>query len=205
MKSENENKIIPAQEAGASVDTSETVQLKTTEEAIIHFKKVKQRLLNISGWHSLSGAASANFILTDQHGDQVNRLAEQGDHFMIKIPAPENETGDGYDWVQIQSIEESNASDDSEFIAITARPASSPQNADQSTAHFFKEDASSTFLVKREQLNVTAAVHGRNEIPNTDASISDSIRNVVVAVGAMLGFSKIQWKSLVKGLVKVDE
>jgi len=49
---------------------------------------------------------------------------------------------------------------------------------------------------------VFAEVNGRNEQPNTDAeNLIDKARNIAVAAGAMLGFSKVQWKSLVDGLV----
>ena len=93
----------------------------------------------------------------------------------------------------------------SSSLTQKVKPASNPTNADSETAHFFKDEASSTFLVKRDFKTIAAEVHGRNEKPNTDASIKDSIRNVLVALGAMLGFSTVQWKSLVKGLVKTEE
>ena len=196
--------LIPEQKSGAESDTAEEVTLNSVEEAIAHFKIVKNRLLNVSEWHSVSGKASADFTLTDYHGNAVNRLAREGDFFKIKISAPQNETGEGFDWVQIKSIEESSTSENSELLAIKVKPASNPTNSDPETAHFFNDEASSTFLVKREYKTITAEVHGRNEKPNTDASLSDSIRNVFVALGAMLGFSKVQWKSLVLGLIKTE-
>ncbi|MBC8052817.1 MAG: hypothetical protein H7Y13_07110 [Sphingobacteriaceae bacterium] len=70
-------------------------------------------------------------------------------------------------------------------------------------AHFFKDDASSTFLVQRNGLTVKAEVHGRNEQANTNTEkFIDKARNILVAAGAMLGFSDFQWKSLVKGLIR---
>jgi hypothetical protein len=197
--------LIPTQKTGAESDTSEEVILNTLNEAIEHFKIVKRRLLNVSEWHSISGKASADFTLTDYKGNAVDRLAREGDFFKIKIPAPENETGDGFDWAQVQSIEELSTSENSELVAVTVKPASSPTNSDPETAHFFKDEASSIFLVKRDFKTITAGVHGRNEQPNTDVSIKDSIRNVFVALGAILGFSKAQWKSLVRGLVQTED
>ena len=202
---EDQSDLIPTQNTGAESDTSEELTLNTFEDAIEHFKIVKNRLLDVSEWHSISGKASADFTLTDYQGNAVNRLAREGDFFKIKIPAPQNETGDGYDWVQIQNIEELSTSENFELAAIKVRPASNPTNSEPETAHFFNDEASSTFLVKRDFKTISAEVHGRNEKPNTDASLSDSIRNVFVALGAMLGFSKGQWKSLVQGLIKTEE
>jgi hypothetical protein len=49
-------------------------------------------------------------------------------------------------------------------------------------------------------------VYGRNEKPNTDTeTLSDKARNAAVAGGAITGFSKLQWKSLVNGLVKKED
>ena len=67
---------------------------------------------------------------------------------------------------------------------------------------FFKEDATSTFIVERDGNNLRAAVHGRNELPNTKADKPlDKARNAIVGLGAMLGLSNPQWKSLVKGIL----
>jgi hypothetical protein len=46
------------------------------------------------------------------------------------------------------------------------------------------------------------AVYGRNEKPNLDTEkLADKLRNAAVAAGAITAFSKLQWKSLVNGLV----
>ena len=61
-------------------------------------------------------------------------------------------------------------------------------------------------MVKRENSKVTAAVYGRNEKPNTDVETAgDKARNAAIATGAITGFSKLQWKSLVNGLVKKED
>jgi hypothetical protein len=72
-------------------------------------------------------------------------------------------------------------------------------------AHFFDEQSSSSFVVKREGKKITGGIYGRNEKPNTDTEkLVDKIRNIAVAGGAISGLSKLQWKSLVNGLVKTD-
>jgi hypothetical protein len=73
-------------------------------------------------------------------------------------------------------------------------------------AHFFSDEATSNFIVQRRGLEVIAAVLGRNEKPNTGAEkIIDKARNTAVATGAVTAFSKLQWKSLVNGLLGDDK
>ena len=204
MENNEFENIIPEQTKGAKTDTSASVELDTHEEALNQYCLIKNKLLNISHWHTYSGTGTADFHLTDSEGNAVHRLAEKGDHFRINIPGPGSKTGDGFDWVQIQEIKEK-THPEGEQIAIIVKPATNPNNANPDTAHFFKEDASSTFIVRTVGKTVFAEVHGRNEQPNTDAeSLIDKARNIAVAAGAMLGFSKVQWKSLVDGLVNPE-
>ncbi len=199
---ETEKEIIPENTKGAQTDTSYTQEYETFKDAVAAYQASTQRLLNITEWHSYAGTGTAEFQLTDKNGKEVNRLAEEGDHFQIDIPGPGSKSGDGYDWVQIESIT-SETENNTEFTAIKVRPATSPQNSKQDIAHFFNDDASSTFLVKREGKTLSAEVHGRNEHANTETeSLIDKTRNVIVAAGAMIGLSDVQWKSLVKGLIK---
>ncbi|MDB5014280.1 MAG: hypothetical protein JWQ25_2482 [Daejeonella sp.] len=201
MENNQFDKTTPEQTKGTKTDTSASIELDTNEEALNQYRLAKHKLLNISHWHTYSGAGTADFQLTDSGGNAVRRLAEKGDHFRIDIPGPGSKTGDGFDWVQIQEIKEETGLD-SDQISIIVQPATNPNNANPDTAHFFKDDASSTFIVRREGKTVIAEVHGRNERPNTEAeSLIDKARNIAVAAGAMLGLSKVQWKSLVEGLV----
>ncbi len=95
---------------------------------------------------------------------------------------------------------------DFDSAALLVRPSPDPQNSGHTTAHFFKEDATSTFMVRRDGNTITAEVHGRNETPNTDVNhFLDSVRNIIMSIGAILGFSKLQWKSLVQGLISLPE
>ena len=198
---------VPKQEKGAKSDTSHSVKLKTPKEAQAFFKVVKNRLLDVSNWYKLCGLGSATFALTDHMGNKVRRLAKQGDHLRIDIPAPSSKTGDGYDWVRVETIEnKNNPADDYEELSMRARPAKNPKDNAGETAHFFQDDASSTFMIIREKNIVKAEIHGRNELPNVQQETKlDTLRNAVMALAAMLGFSKFQWKKLVKGLVSQKE
>jgi hypothetical protein len=197
-----EDHIIPEQQTGVESNTESSVELKNEKQASNAFFILKERLLNVNNWHSIAGKLTAAFQLTDANGDPVNRKVEKCDHFKIDIPAPGPVTGNGYDWVQVEEIEEEKKND-FETLAIRVRPATNPNNDNKDVAHFFGDDATSCFMVKREGKKLTAAVYGRNEKPNTDAeSIVDKARNVAIATGAVAGGAKLQWKSLVEGLVK---
>lgn len=199
-----EEKIIPEQESGVQTNTESFKELSSIEEAEEFYEKVKQRLLHVNGWHQLAGNLTADFYLTDEKGNEVERAVQQGDHFKIDIPGPGPAAGDGYDWVQVETIEEG-AKEDGAFVAVRVRPDTSPVNDRPDVAHFFSEEATSCFMVKREGKKVIAGVYGRNEKPNVSSEkIVDKARNTAVATGAATGFSKLQWKSLVNGLVKQE-
>lgn len=202
--------IIPEQHSGAKTDNEYSVTAKTVNEARELFQMVKERLQDVNQWHTRCGSASAVFRLTDDNGKEVNRKVQLGDHFKISIPAPEmvkkTNAGEGNDWVVVEAIEDkSNSEEKTESFAIRVKPAGNPKIPDEEVAHFFKEDATSSFGVERNGNKVTTHVHGRNEKPNmTPDSVLDKARNALVALGAMAGFSNPQWKSLVKGLLESD-
>jgi hypothetical protein len=194
---------VPEQVKGGNSDTYQSTKFKTTEEARAFFKIAKKRLLDVYRWHELSGLGSATFALFDNSGKKVRRLAREGDYLRIDIPGPGSKTGDGYDWVRLETIENKNITEtDYEELSMRARPAKNPKESSSETAHFFQDDASSTFVVARGNNIVQAEIHGRNELPNVHNEIKlDKLRNAVMSVAAILGFSKFQWKKLAKGIV----
>jgi hypothetical protein len=194
---------IPEQREGTAVDVDDTVTLPSEAEAKTFFQQVKSRLLNINAWHQFAGALSADFALTDKKGNALERKPAVGDYFKINIPAPGIQTGEGYDWVRIEEIKEEAEGMD-EWASIRVRPTSSPVNNNHDVAHFYTDDATSNFIVKREGVNVTAGVYGRNEIPNVKEadSLLDKARNAIVGTGGVTLFSKLQWKALVSGLLE---
>ncbi len=203
-KIESENNEIPDQKKGGKSDTIETTSFASEKEAKVFFEIAKKRLLDVSNWHDLSGVGSAKFTLTDGNGDPVNRPAKKGDHFKIDLPAaPGTDAGDGYDWVRVEEIEEnSDKTEQDEELSMRVRPARNPKDNKGQTAHFFKDEATSTFVVSLHNHEVTGEVHGRNEVSNTNQdSPLDAIRNALISISAVLGFSKFQWKKLAKGFV----
>lgn len=203
MKQEKIGPLVPPQETGARSDTSHSVRFESREQAIDFFNNVAiPRLLNVSKWHELCGLVTATFDLTDSKGEKVDRPVMEGDFFRIDIPGPGPKTGQGYDWVKVASIKrESDDAMDFESLSIQVFP-SNPIEKDQETAHFFKGDATSTFSVSREKTFIRAEIHGRNEKPNLKpGNTLDSFRNAITSLAAMLGFARVQWKQLAKGLI----
>jgi len=201
MHDSSEN--IPAQQEGEHTDVIHFVDCETREKAHQLFLLAKSRLKDISNWHKISGPGSSKFSITDTQGKEDYKIAEKGDHFYINLPAPGSIAGDGLEWVRIESIEDmENAHAESEFIAMTVRPVANPRHPDKATAHFFSHKSTSTFIVERYLNHVSAAVHGRNEIPNNhDTNLYDTVRNTIIALTARAGLSGPQWKKLVVGLL----
>ncbi|HEX6334944.1 MAG TPA: hypothetical protein VFZ78_12000 [Flavisolibacter sp.] len=193
---------IPEQHTGVATNTESGRDMGSHTQAREFFRIVRQRLLRPDAWHEFAGVATADFALMDSSGNKVNRDIQKGDYLRIDIPGPGTVAGDGYDWVRVEDVV-TTSREDAEETVITVRPATSPSNTKPDVAHFFDSEATSSFRVRREGSRVTAGVYGRNEKPNTGASSTvDKVRNATIAATAVSGLSKVQWKSLVTGLIK---
>lgn len=182
----------------------DSVHFSDAAEAKRFFRVVKARLLDVNRWKEWAGARGAAFGLTNDQGQALKAPPQPGNYFKIDIPGPGIATGEGYDWVRIEEVKEE-AEGDCEYLSIRVRPAPSPVNEKKDTAHFYTDEATSNFIVKREGKKVSAGVYGRNENPNVEAeTIIDKIRNAVVGTGAAAAFGKLQWKALVTGLLKKE-
>ena len=203
MDASENDLIVPENSEGKAVDIEHSVTENTTAEAIDLYKIVCERLLNPSLWQQLAGTASASFALWSGDKEMANRPASAGDYLVIDIPGPGPAAGDGYDWVRVETIQKNILPGTEESLAISLRACANPNNAEKGTAHFFKETATSTFIVKRNGNTVTLSYHGRNETPNTtDVPLRDKVRNTLVAIGSLVGLSELQWNSLVKGMLE---
>jgi hypothetical protein len=191
---------IPEQKEGVEVNVEEIVELSSAEETKRFFRVVKDRLLNINKWEKWAGPLSAGFQLTNEDGIDIDALPKPGHYLKINIPAPGIVSGEGYDWVKIEEVKEEERSD-CDIVAIRVRPAPSPLNDIKDVAHFYTDEATSNFIVRRDGTKITAGVYGRNEKPNVKTdTIVDKVRNAVVGTSAEW-FSKLQWKALVSGLL----
>lgn len=204
MKHQDHTGIVPAQYTGQEIEAEASVELKNENEATAFYNIAKERLLHVNNWHHIAGFISAGFQLVNAAGEEVDRHVQPGDHFRIDIPGPGSAAGDGYDWVCAEAVKEV-AETNIQSIGIRVRPAPNPLGNKNETAHFYSTEGTSSFIVTRENLTVSAWIIDRNIKPNDDAaSLIDKIRDSSVGIGAIGMFSKAQWLGLAKGLVKND-
>ena len=199
-----ENQLVPKQEVGSEMDAVAAQSFETTAEALLFYDLAKKRLGNINHWADWCGTEATTFQLLNALGTAPGTLGE-GNLIKIDIPGPGTKTGGGYDWVRIEKIEAGKTLQ-TQYFGFRVRPCANPDQPEAGVAHFFKDSATSTFLVRLAKNTVYAEMHGRNEVPNTtDTSFFDGLRNMTVGYTAKIGLSFPQWKLLVNGIVKLEE
>lgn len=202
MKKKDYTGTAPAQRTGEKIDTESSYEFETPEEAQTFFEVAKKRLLNVNHWHELAGKFLARFHLTNAKGRKVNRMLHEGDYFKIDIPGPGPKSGEGFDWVQVEKIDEM-SNPDVQSIGIRVRPAPNPQHKTNAVSHFYSDESTSNFIITREGNNLTAAIYDRNISTNKKTNnLPDKVRNKLTGGSAMALFSKLQWKQLAEGLLK---
>ncbi|MDH6253832.1 hypothetical protein M2347_003559 [Chryseobacterium sp. H1D6B] len=194
---------VPEQKKGGFHDTESQKDFNDSAIVFQKFAVLKKRFLAVHHWKEYCGEGFADFKLHDSSGNYVERIPEPGDFIRIDIPGPGNFEARGFDWVEIVEINEEFSDTETERLAVTCRPSKIPGNhKNHHTAHFYSSEATSTFIISRTGTSIKAAIYGRNESPNFNASFLDEIRNVSVALGGMMGISKIQWKRLSDGFLE---
>ncbi|WP_406823805.1 hypothetical protein [Pedobacter sp. KACC 23697] len=193
------NSLVPRQVTGSQMDAVEERKLNNIIQAREFFAAAEKRLLAVNEWGKISGLADFKIFMPD--GKQALRSVQKGDFIRIDIPGPGPLSGNGFDWVLVEEIKRA-LDGNFEMISMCVRPCSSPLNQDKEVAHFLKDQATSTFIIRRDRITVRAEEHGRNEQANVnDGNLIDRARNLLVGVSAKLGLSYPQWKLLVKGLL----
>jgi hypothetical protein len=199
-KMEREN-IVPGQHTGKAIDAKASVDFTNQQDARDLFHIVKQRLQDVNNWHNIAKSLSAKFQLVRADKTNGTGAPKKGDYFKIDIPGPGSKAGRGYDWVQIEDIEDT-STDDYESYGIRVRPTDNPETSDEDVAHFYSPESTSTFLVTRKGNTVKAEIFDRNTKPNDETTtLVDKIRHKVVGATGAAAFSKIQWQGLVDGLI----
>jgi hypothetical protein len=205
---EHQRDEIPENEGGVQKDLEHSYTAEDQDDADELFLIAKDNLLNVNQWHRKDAIPGAVFELTDHHGHPVKRKAHQGDYIRINIPGPGSKAGEGYDWVYVERITYDDYPDENtESIKMQLRPAQAPVNKHgEDIAHFFTSASTSTFIIERKDKILTAHYAGRNEKPNNETgNFVDNARNTLVAIGALLGLSELQWNGLIKGFLSFDE
>jgi hypothetical protein len=201
MQKEDQIGIAPPQYSGKEIRSEATIQLNSQSEAKTFFETAKQRLLDVNNWNKIAGVITAQFRVIDERGNEVTRMVNRNDYLRINIPGPGSKEGEGYDWVQVEELKEINEPS-FQSVGFRVRPCSNPFSDKNETAHFYSQDATSSFIVSRDNTQITSLIIDRNLQPNTDStSLVDKVRDVVIGVSAIAGLSKIQWQGLADGLV----
>lgn len=199
------DKIVPLQEEGWKHNTEESVEAANEDQAALLYAAARKRLMDVNQWHLLDKAMPAKFRLVQMDGIEIERMVEKGDYIRVTLAAPGTEAGEGYDWVKVAEMGEIQSGPGLQVVYILLQPSDNPVSAETKTAHFFSENSSNCIVVYRHQNKITAGAYGRNEKPNLHTgNLLDNARNALVALGSLVGFSKLQWKTLVKALLESD-
>jgi hypothetical protein len=192
---------IPQHTKGIRKRYSAVRKFVSVEDAHLCYDHAITRLLNINHWDTISTAGKGMFQVMNGKLKLQRRKVKLGDYVRIGLPAPDNEDGAGYDWVQVKTLKFSSGKRKEQCV-LTMMPCPVPGSDNTTTAHFFSGESSSTFLLTRDSRLVTAEYYGHNEVPNTATSgIGETVRNMAVASGAILGLSDTLWEPLTKGLL----
>jgi hypothetical protein len=195
--------IVPENLEGKPLDIQKSVEATSTATATVIFEAARTALLHPDTWEKLPGFTGASFQLKKAVSAEATADAELNDCIKIDIPGPGPKSGDGFDWVMVESLDDNFDADADASFSITVRPCALPDSKETApAAHFFKDKATSTFIVKRKDKTVTTSYHGRNETPNLKGvNLPDKMRNSIVAAGALAGLSALQWTLLLDGLL----
>jgi len=205
MKQKDHLGILPPQFTGKEIEAEATIELKGTMDPKNFFDMAKKKLLDVNDWNKIAGVLTAKFQIIDEKGKAVNRSIKKGDYIRINIPGPGSKEGDGYDWVCVEDIKELNK-EAVQSVGFRVRPTENPFGEKNETAHFYSNEATSSFIITREDAKIISWIVDRNLQPNTESdSLVDKVRDVAVGVSAIAGFSKIQWQGLADGLIEIKK
>lgn len=176
-------------------------EFSSRETAEREFMGSVEKLFNVNVWSKLPGVTS-RFQLYDSHGKEKNTDKPQLNDF-IKIilpgPVPEN-------WVIVTDIKEEDNM--AEFTVSPSRNPTEKGDDHGQIAHFFIDDATSTFRVELRDRIIHAWEIGKNEGINNQKGKEAGQRkfvNTLIAEGGWAGFQAFQWHKLTDYLVHKTE
>ena len=182
------------QRAANGLNVESSVVALTPRHATELFSNAVQRLLDIRKWHTLPCSLLTELKLTDHSGLQVDRQIHEDDYFIVK-----GENG-GEEWIKIERVFfQCDPQGPREALTVRARPSLSPLTAEEGPIR-----PSNTFKVMRHGLNISVTVYGKNDEEansNSDAETNDDGARPDSTVGAIPGVARVQWRSLVNGIL----
>lgn len=194
---------IPVQVEGGCHDTVSMHCANSVEVAAERYRKLQERFRSVNAWHKLSDKVKAKFALFDGRTGRPTTSLEEGNLIRIDVPGIGNPSGSGYDWTRIVDIRAGDENRTLPFLSMTVRPCSAPDSTGGTVAHFYDEEATSTFIIRRAGMCIYAEVHGRNEVGNTSGvPVLDTVRNKAVAIGAKFGLGHINWLGFTQALLE---
>lgn len=198
---------LPQQQTGRQTDFIHEQKYDTLEAAHTVFQGAAGRMLSVNNWHEYAGPGSAKFTLCNNQGEEVEVMAEEGFFISIDLPGPGPDAGGGVEWVLVEKLaSEGGAHTAEEYVLMTVRPAANPRKAAAEIAHFYTDESTNSFIVRRDGMVISAGAHGRNETPNNEeVDLHDKIRNTAIALMARIGISGGQWQKLVNGFIEYQE
>lgn len=192
---------IPPQKIGSEHDALNSKKFQSVEEAISGFDSIKFNLLDVNHWHVQMRGKSAQFYVTDEHGNKDEGLLKSKSLIRIDMPGPKNRIGKRWDWVQVNFCKSFNPQN-MQVLVFQLSPCICPYNPNGGIAHFYEDSASNTFILIRLETIIQLSIHGRNERPNTKCKgLRNKFRNQFIANGGIFGGSKVQWKTLVEEIL----
>ncbi|RZM21059.1 MAG: hypothetical protein EOO88_34390, partial [Pedobacter sp.] len=94
---------IPEQTVGSEINARAEVSFDDPQAVHSHYEIVKGRLLDVNGWCHHAKLPVTSFKLFDEKCRVAERLVQEKDYIRIDIPGPGPKTGQGYDWVVVES------------------------------------------------------------------------------------------------------
>jgi len=184
--------IIPKLRGKLKIDC--TITALSEEFATSIFKLASVRLLLVKKWNELTDSLLSTVQVLDEYGNEIDREIRDGDYFKINTPV-------GYDWVKVERVEVNKESTTQESLILEVRRVSDPFQVEGIVEFEERQESESSILiVSRKGMNITAAVYAKDEA-HPDAgglSISDKAMNKMKPI---LGGLRIQWRSLVNGIL----
>lgn len=193
--------LLPINTIGSENNAASIVICNSEKEAFDQFRKLSAKLVEVNNWNGYASKNPTDFYLYSKENNK-SANAQLNDLVKIKMPAPKNSLGNGFDWVivnQLDSIEQT----ETKVFLLQMKPHSCAESANGNIAHFYTEDASNTFVLAKKDKTVQFSIHGRNEVPNTKkVGLVCAIRNFFVASGGIFGGSKVQWQDFTEEFIK---
>lgn len=192
---------VSREEESEQADIVHFVNLVTEQQAKELYNEAKARLLDVSHWNMWSSGINTRFILVDENGRKVLRPARMGDHFMINVPERASPSGEGNNWIRIETIEEERSPEEQrESFSMRMSAVINPGNGESNTAaYLLRGNKTNTLRLYRSGRKVTVRVDRENETPDTGAG---NIPGLHTSSGFIFRFPRHQWQKLTRGLLE---